>query len=231
MKLENYIKSALMGIGAIFVYYFLSNMQLLVFYLLDIDISVLPSMIRILYAVIYEILIMCVLIMIYNKKLINDFKDLKENHKKYYGECFKYWLIGLGIMLMSNFIIILILNKGLSTNEDQIRTMFSISPMYIYFSGVIFAPIVEELVFRMSVKKIIPNKYLFVILSGLLFGYVHLEGNINNMGDLLYLIPYSALGVAFAYMYEKTKNIYTSIGFHLMHNGILLGLQFLILFL
>lgn len=229
--MKDYIKDAIIGISSIFVYYLLSKLQFVGFILLDIDISSVPLSIRILYAIVYEILLLSIIIMINNKKIVKDFLDIKKNHKKYYSECFKYWLIGLGIMLISNFIITLLLNKGISANEEAVRSIFKVSPIYIYFSGVIIAPIMEEIIYRMSIKNIITNKYLFVVVAGLLFGYAHLEGNIKNVSDLLYLIPYSSLGIAFAYMYEKSKNIFTSVGFHFMHNGLLLGLQFLILIL
>lgn len=37
---------------------------------------------------------------------------------------------------------------------------------------------------------------------------------------LVYLIPYSALGIAFAYAYKKTDNIYGVILIHGLHNAI-----------
>ena len=47
--------------------------------------------------------------------------------------------------------------------------------------------------------------------------------------DILYLIPYSALGISFAYILQKTDNIFVTIGLHFMHNGILMALQVLVL--
>ena len=132
-------------------------------------------------------------------------------------------------MLISNSIIIYIFESGMSSNEEAIRDLFKISPLYIYFSSVIYAPIVEELTFRQGIRNIMDKNILFILVSGLLFGGLHVITDVNNLVDLLYIIPYSSLGIVFAYMLYKTDNIFVSMGFHFMHNGILIALQFLIL--
>ena len=99
------------------------------------------------------------------------------------------------------------------------------------FSAVFFAPFTEEMVFRNSIKNIITNKYVFIITSGLVFGGLHVIGNINTIYDLLYIIPYSTPGIAFAIMLQKTDNIFVPMGIHFMHNAILMTLQIVLLFL
>ena len=39
--------------------------------------------------------------------------------------------------------------------------------------------------------------------------------------DLLYILPYGALGGAFAYILTKKNNILIPITFHMLHNGII----------
>ena len=226
-----YIKNALIGIITILLYIILHNIEGLPFEILNIDITSLPQYIKIIYLTVYDILMMAIFAIIFNKELVANFKDMKKNHKEYYSKYFKYYLIGFAIMIISNAIIIFLMNKGIANNEEAIREAFKISPLYIYFSGIIFAPFVEELIFRGAIRKIIPFKYLFVLISGFVFAYVHVSTYINNPSDLLYLIPYGALGTAFAYVYAKTDNIFTNMGLHFMHNGILLSFQFLILLL
>lgn len=230
-ELKIYLKNVLIAFLGIFVYFFLGSIQTLPFEILNIDISILPTYIKILYSIMYDLLIICLLIIIFNKTLTENYKDLKLHHKEYFSKCFKYWLIGLAIMYISNFIIMYLMNKGITNNEETIRNLFQATPLFVYFSAVIFAPFVEELIFRKSLKNIFPNKYLFIIISGLAFGYAHISTGFSSLSDLVYLIPYGSLGVMFAIMLEKTKNIYVSMGFHLMHNGILMSLQFLLLFL
>ena len=55
-------------------------------------------------------------------------------------------------------------------------------------------------VIKRAMPSIIPNKYLFIAISGLLFGSLHIIGNINAWYDILYIIPYSAPGIIFAYI-------------------------------
>jgi len=86
-------------------------------------------------------------------------------------------------------------------------------------------------IFRQSFRNLFQNKWLFIIISGLVFGGMHVfTGNNISKLDLLYLIPYSAPGMAFAYMLYKTDNIFVSMGFHMLHNGIMIALQFLTIY-
>ena len=130
---------------------------------------------------------------------------------------------------MSNAFIVFILNGGIASNEDSVRELFKVSPIYIYLSAVFFAPVVEELVFRQGIRNLFGRNILFILISGLVFGGLHVVDGYETILDLLYLIPYSSLGIAFAYMLYKTDNIFVSMGFHFMHNGIIMGLQFIVL--
>lgn len=228
-KFEKYMKEALLGILALLVYFILPEIQGIVFEIFNIDTTNLSLNIRILYSTIFDILIMAIIILIFNKSLKKEYKDIQKNHKMYYRNYFKYYLIGLIIMMFSNVIIAMISQGSTAGNQDAINQLFEISPLYVYFASVIFAPVVEELVFRKAIRNIIPNGILFIIVSGLVFGGLHVIGNIEAWYDLLYLVPYSVPGIIFAYILYKTDNIFVSMGLHFMHNGILIALQFFIL--
>ena len=132
-------------------------------------------------------------------------------------------------MMFSNVVIAMISNGGTAGNQESINKLFEISPLYVYFASVIYAPIVEELVFRKAIRNIIPNGILFILVSGIVFGGLHIIGNVEIWYDLLYLIPYSIPGLIFAYILYKTDNIFVSMGLHFLHNGVLIALQFFIL--
>lgn len=229
-KIVKQIKNYLIGISAIVTYFLLSQLQLLPFQLLNIDYNKIPLFGKVIYLLCYEAILIGIIILIHFKKLKNDAKDLKKNHKKYYKNCLKYWFIALFIMYVSNFIISL-LKDGLPNNEALIREQFQISPIYIFVSAVIFAPVLEELIFRQSFRNLINNKWLFIIISGLVFGGMHVFNGSNiTLIDMLYIIPYSIPGMAFAYMLYKTDNIFVPMGFHMLHNGIMVALQFLVVY-
>jgi hypothetical protein len=223
------IKEISIGVLAVFMYFFLNSIQYVPFQLAGVTTDLLPTWVKIFYLIIYEIMTIAIMLLIFNKKITKDFKDMLINHKEYYSKYFKYYLIGLGIMLISNSIIVYVFDGGISTNEETIRDIFKISPLYIYFSSVIYAPIVEELTFRQGIRNIFGRNILFVLISGFLFGGLHVITSINSIVDLLYIIPYSSLGIVFAYILYKTDNIFVSMGLHFMHNGILIAIQFLVL--
>lgn len=228
-KFKTYLKNSSLAILAALVYFILPEFQALPFELFNVSVDSIPNFIKIVYLTIYNILILMIILFIFKDTLINNFKDIKKNHKIYFKENLKYWLIGLIIMMISNVIISLILNQDLSNNEEAIRSLFKENPIYVYISAVIFAPIIEELIFRQGIKFIVPYKYLFIFISGFIFGGLHVISSLDSTINLLYLIPYCSLGFAFAYILYKTNNIFVTIAIHTMHNGILMSLQFLLL--
>jgi len=86
----------------------------------------------------------------------------------------------------------------------------------------IYAPLTEELIFRKSIRDVIKNKWLYIIISGLIFGGLHVVSSIDSLIDLIYLIPYCSLGFVFASLYIKTNNIYSTIVAHSFHNTLAL---------
>lgn len=217
------------GIGAMVLYFLLPYLEGVPFVIMGVDTTTLPIWVKVFYLTMYSVLTASLIMIIYNKKISKDFKDMKKNSIKYFNKYIKYWLIGLFIMMVSNLFINLIVTNDIPSNEQAIRETFNISPLYIFFSAVIYAPIVEELIFRQSIKNIFHNKWLFIIISGLLFGSMHVFGDFKNITDLLYIIPYSTPGIIFAYMLEDSDNICVPMSFHFIHNGILISLQFILL--
>ncbi len=217
------------GIGAMALYFLLPYLEGVPFIIMGVNTTTLPIWVKVFYLTMYSVLTASLIMIIYNKKLSKDFKDMKKNSIKYFNKYIKYWLIGLFIMMVSNLFINLIVTNDIPSNEQVIRETFNISPLYIFFSAVIYAPIVEELIFRQSIKNIFHNKWLFIIISGLLFGSMHVFGDFKNITDLLYIIPYSTPGIIFAYMLEDSDNICVPMSFHFIHNGILISLQFILL--
>lgn len=228
-KIINYVKTALLGLACLILYFIIPNIQLKFLNLFNIEYSEIAIPFKVAYLIIWEILTICIIMGILNKKIERDFKNIKKNHKEYYKKYFKFWLISIAIMMISNLIINTIITDGIASNEQTLRDTFKISPLYVFFSSVIYAPLVEELVFRQSLKNIFPNKILFIIISGIIFGGLHVITGFSSPVDLLYLIPYCAPGFAFAYILADSDNIFIPISLHFMHNGILIALQFMLL--
>ncbi len=220
----------LMGLTVIAIYLFLPELQFIPFKLLKIDMNKLPLFIKLTYSIVYELIMLLMIMAVFRKRLATDFKDLKVNHKIYFDTYFKYWLLAISLMMLSNAIIMVFV-KDIPANEELVRKIFTISPLYIYITAVIFAPIMEELVFRLGFRYIFKNDVIFILCSGLAFGGMHIVSSASNFGQLLYIIPYSIPGFIFAYALVKSKNIFVPMGLHFIHNGILVSIQLLILIL
>lgn len=175
---------------------------------------------------IISIFYLLIILFLYRKELFIDLKDFKNNYKKYISKYIIIYLIGVLLMIIGNTIISKITNQSLSGNEIQIRERITNYPLIMIFSTIIYAPIIEEIIFRKSIKNIFKNKYLFIIISGLIFGILHIT-NFKDLNEILYSIPYIIMGLDFAYIYYKTNNIFTTITFHFCHNLILLIIQLL----
>lgn len=224
------IMSILTGILVIIAYFTVPILCEIPYQLFNLDFDSFSLTVKITYILLTNLVTLCLIIILLNHKIKKDFKDFKKNNMYYFKDGLKYWLIGLAIMMISNLIINTISSEGIANNEDTLRKLFDLSPVYVFFAAVIFAPLLEELTFRLGIRKIFKNDYIFIIISGVLFGALHVIDSYKTLFDLLYIIPYSSLGVMFAYMLKKYDNIFVTVWFHFMHNGLLTALQFFILF-
>lgn len=174
----------------------------------------------IIYLTCSNLILLCIFIYIYRKTLIKDAKNYIKNYSQNVETSLKYWLIGFTIMIVSNLFITYILNKTIAGNEEEIRGYINLMPILMIFNTIIYAPITEELAFRKSIKDAIKNKWIYILTSGIIFGLMHVISYINSPIDLIYLIPYSSLGIAFSMLYYKTNNIFSTITMHALHNSL-----------
>jgi len=160
------------------------------------------------------------------KELKRDFAAFKNNFKLY----LKNMLPRFGIIIIGYFICnisILLLAGNIPNNQQTLANM----PLYVTAILAIFiAPLTEELMFRGFIKKFIKNDILFIILSSLIFGGLHVL-SADSLLQLLYIIPYSVLGFAFSLNYVKTKNIVSNIFLHSAWNSIAVIAMALVKFL
>ncbi len=154
--------------------------------------------------------------------LIDNFKNFKKDNLK---NAYKNWFWGLLIMYISNIIIITI-TKGIASNESYNRDILFQSPIFAITVMVFIAPMIEELIFRLSLKDIFKNKWIYATVSGLIFGLMHMT-TITRPIELLYTISYGSLGFFFAKSVYETDNIFSSIIAHMTHNGLIITILLL----
>lgn len=230
MKQKSNRKNIIRGIAAMGVYFILPLFNTLPFTLLHIDLNYVPTIVKTIYMGIYEILMLSFILLIFHKLIIEKWQDLKKHHQTYFQTYFKYWFLLIGLMMVSNFLIMAFSKDfGGASNQNDIIDMFGKSPIYTYLSAVFFAPVVEELIFRQAIRNLIPKwDIVFILVSGFIFGGLHVLGA-TSFSQFLYIIPYSIPGLVFAYILTKTDNIFTTMGLHFFHNGLLMAIQVFIL--
>jgi len=125
-------------------------------------------------------------------------------------------------LAISTFLIATVLDvipfiKNLINGKLQLYTLSweSIKNLnYFYlFSGVILAPILEEIIYRGIIFKILKeyySLYLSIIISSVFFSVMH--------SDVNGLIYYFFIGVILAYIYHCTKSLVLNIIFHFLIN-------------
>ena len=172
-----------------------------------------------------EMIVLLVFIIMNIKLLSKDLLDFKDNGKKYIKDNFKYYIIGLVIMMVSNIIISSFI--GIATNEAGNRDNILGSPITSIINVILVATIIEELMVRVPLKDKIKPNFIYYLLSGLIFGGLHLIVA-TNIYELFYIIPYGTLGFVFAYIYQKTDNVCSCIFFHMLHNTLAIILIFLL---
>ena len=157
----------------------------------------------------------------YIRNFLNEFN---------YSQVYKYALIGfLGtyfLRIASG--LILFYSVGPNSLQDPLNqktlvAVISEYPIFMFFSVVIFAPIIEEIVFRFAMFKPLSqiNKPLAYILSSFIFGFLHISISfitLHNFNEIYNLPSYMVSGLALAYVYDKTNKLASSILAHMMTN-------------
>ena len=135
------------GILVIFTYFFTTIFEGVFLYLLEPNYQNLPIFTKTIYLSLYELIQVGIIVYILRDEIRKCIKDIKKNHKNYFSSCGKYYLIALVLMALSNIIISIVNAGNIAGNEQAVRELFSKAPLYMYFSAVIIAPILEELTF------------------------------------------------------------------------------------
>lgn len=229
-KIKEFIswKGLILAIIIFLLFYFSAYFQLIPIVLFNMDIKSITESQNVMLSTFSNIVLLLILFLIFRKEIIKEWKKFKNNFLENIDTGVKYWLVGLAIMMVSNIIINIVMNLGQAANEQAVQQMISAIPWLMFINAGIIAPCTEELVFRKSFKKAFPNKWIFILMSALIFGSLHVLPSMTSPLELLYIIPYGSLGGAFAYMYQKTNTIFTSIAMHMLHNSALILLSILV---
>jgi membrane protease YdiL (CAAX protease family) len=146
-------------------------------------------------------------------KILEGFKDIK-----IYTLALKLYLV---IMVLNIIMGLFITEQG--ANQEAINNMIQDSPYTQFIAVVIFAPIMEEIIFRFVIFRSLlhKNRILAYVVSSLIFGSVHLimsvfQGSLAQ--DIVLLPVYTMLGAVFAFAYDYTGKLSAPIVAHMLTN-------------
>ena len=167
--------------------------------------------------IVFNLIMIVLCILVFYDQLSFNFKVFKANFRSY----MRFILPRLGIayvfLFVASMISVMITKNAVSVNQETVEAL----PLYYMLpAAVIYAPIVEEILFRGVFRRFIKNDILFIIISALIFGLLHTIGESSLLEILVMALPYSTLGAYLAYSYVKTNNIFTSITSHAIFNAI-----------
>lgn len=157
-----------------------------------------------------DLIFLICIVFVYKDNLKDDFKNLKNDYK--ISEIVKTVIMWVVIIFVFNILMgalteIIYPNMADDDNTSAIISLLDVSTLYTIFKTMIFAVIAEELLFRESVSDVIKNKYLFIVISSIIytimnFIFVGFESNIIVMDLLSYFLP----ALLFSTAYVKNNN-------------------------
>ncbi len=165
----------------------------------------------------FSVLLLClILTLIYKNTIQKDFQDFKKNIKPYFKKYIKYYFISYLIMIVINLLLMYIV-KDQATNQNLNEQSIVINPFFSFINMCIIAPYYEEILLRLNLRNLSNNRYVYVLISGLIFGSLHLLAA-DSLIQLLYILPYSIMGMMLALVYYDSNNIFASIMIHAFNN-------------
>ncbi|HDX9580008.1 TPA: CPBP family intramembrane metalloprotease [Bacillus pseudomycoides] len=112
--------------------------------------------------------------------------------------------------------------KAGSENTQNIIDIIKTAPLFMIVSS-IFAPILEEIIFRKIIFGTLYKRYNFfiaAIISSLIFALIHF--------DPTHLLVYISMGLVFSFLYVQTKRIIVPIMAHVMMNTYVMLITFVL---
>ena len=196
--------------------------------LFNIDFSKLSNKELVIYQLLASFIIFIILFILYYKDYKKDLYKFKKDVKNNVIYIIKMFIIFIILKFILSFISMLILvllgydiSVLTSVNQELIVSYVKAAPILMLISSSILAPLYEEGLFRLGIGKVIKNKIVFVLISGALFGFLHifpLDSSISLVIGLIQSITYVSMGIFLSYIYAKKDNIFISTGVHFLNN-------------
>ena len=184
------------------------------------------------YNFLIHLIFLFILGFIYHKDLLNGWTELK---KKPTGK-----KIGLILLYALIFFVVGTVFGGIIRNvasdydasTNQLYLLFPKVPwgtLFVCFSTIFFYPIIETLVFQKSLRDVINNKYVFVILAATLNLFFQVQNN-PTFSEILKASPVVLMSIVSSIIYLRKDNIMYVISARMVYNLIICLIQLIGLF-
>lgn len=218
MKKKSLVKFVFKTILIFILFNYSWLFQLIPVFVFNIDVANISGSTNVLLSAFSSFILAIILFFVYKNDIKEEFKKFKNNLSDNLDIGLRYWFLGVAAMMLFNIILNVVFKNGTAGNEQAVQSMIGSLPWMMLITAGVLAPWNEEIVFRKSLKDVFKNKWLFALVSGLLFGLAHVVGNTQVWSDWLFILPYGSLGVAFALSYHDSDTMFTPITFHMIHN-------------
>lgn len=172
-----------------------------------------------------DIFFLIFVLVLYKDKIDRD-KDVYRKEGSFKKRLFKVicWigLIAVGNIL-GGYLSALLMGSGDTSNNVA---LISLPYIYKLFKILIFGSIAEEIVVKQSIRDVIDNNLLFLIVSTLIYSVMNIAyTNVTGFAMLANAIPYAIFAIITGILYLKHKdNIYMVMVVKLLYNVIPLAL-------
>lgn len=207
--MEKIKKELLRILLAIIIFFYTSIPVLAILRIIGLEITKSNYKMLVVYDFISSLVVAVFISALYYDVIINDLKKLKDKCNGKVSVYLKSIMIGFLFLLITKFvsayvvtIISNLFNIEITTADNQaiIEKMVKSMPLLITLSASLFAPISEEVLFRGGIRKLMNNLGVFVTVSGLIFGLMHVTDNIVFMLEILFI------GIIINYLINNKNN-------------------------
>lgn len=156
--------------------------------------------------------------------LKESWRPLRNHPVKMIKRVFLLMIVYYIASVFLNLLIMQFTDTTTSANQSEIIAASQSSPWLTLFSALIYAPIVEEIVFRGVLYRGLRPRYSHrkaALISAFTFGYIHVMASLfaGNFADMIYLFAYALIGFFLVLAYEQNDTIYGSILLHFINNA------------
>lgn len=156
-----------------------------------------------------DLIFTLIVLKVYKQDLQKEFTEYKVQKSK-----IKNILIWVLILFGVNIIFSLILKivmpqlDSLDNNSESIIQLFELSTVYTFFKTLLYAPVIEELIFKKSIRDVINNNMAFVLISSSIYTIMNFIYT-SSIPEYMWfdIIQYFTFSTILSVAYIKNKNI------------------------